>query len=126
MRISDWSSDVCSSDLQGKSYQQALAAARAEHAFLGAGRLLVAADAGDHAIQVVFRDGFLQAQRLARGDARGVRQSRVGRLDLRAGTLAQVEAPFRAVTVAEGLGSGAFQSGIEKIRRGEGRERGGK
>src|SRR3546814_20947623 len=49
-------------------------AARAEHAPLGAGRLLVAADAGDDSIQLVLGDGLAQTFGLARRPERGRRQ----------------------------------------------------
>src|SRR5512135_18530 len=52
--------------------------ARAEHALLAADRLLVAANAEDHALEAALLDDALQAQRLARGGARLRRQRGIG------------------------------------------------
>src|ERR1051326_806903 len=62
----------------------AVARARREDALLGAGRLLVAADAGDQAVEAVLLERDLQAFGLACGRARRGRQRRVDRLDRRA------------------------------------------
>src|SRR5919199_2080918 len=75
-------------------------AARREIALLGADRLLVAADAGDQALEAVLLDRGLEAQRLARGRAGGGRQGRVGGLDRRAQLADEVEVPLLCVPVA--------------------------
>ena len=69
-------------------------AARREHPLLGAGGLLVAADAGDQAVEAVFGQRQLQPFGLARGGARGRRQGRIDGVDRRAGLDLQVEAPI--------------------------------
>src|SRR5262249_37162931 len=77
------------------------APARGKQGLLGAGRLLVAADAGDQAVEAVLLERLLEACGLARGRARGRRQRRVDRLDRRARLDDQVEAPFWRIALAE-------------------------
>src|SRR3546814_10665042 len=76
-------------------------AARAEHPLLGARRLLVAADAGDHRPQVELGDQPLERLGLARRRARGRRQARVDLLDRRAVALVEVQAPLNRVAILD-------------------------
>src|SRR3546814_16948221 len=76
-------------------------AARAEHALLGAGRLLVAADAGDDSLQLVLGDGLAQPFGFARRRARGRRQGGVDLLPRREGPALEVEPPPRPLPVAD-------------------------
>ena len=79
----------------------ALEAARGEHPLLGAGRLLVAADAGDQPVEAVLGERELQSFGLARRRAGGGRQRRVDRFERRAWLDDEVEVPFAGVAVAE-------------------------
>ena len=75
----------------------AFEAARREHALLGAGGFLVAADAGDQSVEAVFGQRPLQPFGLARRGARGRRQGRVDGVDRRAGLDLEIELPLFAV-----------------------------
>ena len=68
--------------------------ARREHALLRARRLLVAADAGDQAVELVLGERELQAFGLARRGAGGGRQRRIDGLDRRAVFDDEVEVPL--------------------------------
>ena len=91
----------------------AFGAARREHPFLGARRLLVAADAGDQAVEAVFGKCELQSLGLARGGSRGRRQRRIDRLDRRAGFDPEIEIPFLAVAIAKRVHLRKFLAGID-------------
>ena len=95
----------------------AFGAARREHALLGAGGFLVAADAGDQAVEAIFGQRHLQPFGLARRRARGRRQGRVDGLERRAGLDLQIELPFLAVAVAERIHLRKFLAGVDMQRR---------
>ena len=97
----------------------AFGAARREHALLGAGGFLVAANAGDQAVEAVFGERQLQPFGLARGGARGRRQGRIDGVDRRAGLDLEIELPFLAVAIAERVHLGKFLAGVDM----QGRER---
>src|SRR5205814_9679337 len=59
--------------------------ARREHPLLGAGRFLIAANAGDQPIEAVFGEREFQSFGLARSRPRRRRQGRINALDRRAG-----------------------------------------
>ena len=95
----------------------AVLAARAEHALLGAGRLLVAADAGDQAVEAcsrraAFRPSVLRAAERAAG-------GRVGSICLhrRAVLDDEIELPFLRVAVAERVDLREFLAGIDVHHR---------
>ncbi len=88
-------------------------AARAEHPLLGAHALLVAADPGDDAGELVLGDGVAQAQRLARGRAGGGRQGRIHRVHRRALLAQQVELPGGHILVAEGIHFRELLAGVD-------------
>jgi hypothetical protein len=92
--------------------------ARREHALFRPRRLLVAADAGDQAVEAVFCKRKLQAFGLARGRSRRRRQRRIDRVDRRAGLDLQVELPCLAVMVAERVHLRKLPTGID-MHRGE-------
>ena len=75
--------------------------ARAEVALLGAGALLVAADARDQAGKAVACERAVEAGGLARRRARRRRQARVHLVDRRAGLDQQLQAPLLAVARAK-------------------------
>src|SRR5262249_48489154 len=77
----------------------AVRTARREHALLGAGRLLVAADAGEQSVEAVLGERSLQPFGLARGRARRRRQGRIDRVDRRGGVQGSVEGPIWLVAV---------------------------
>ncbi len=98
--------------------------ARREHALLGAGRLLVAADAGDDALELELLQHVLEADGLARGGARGRRQAGVDLLDRRAIAHDQIEVPRLGEAVAELVHLRGTSCRYRHARPGRGRGRG--
>src|SRR6516164_8523487 len=94
-----------------------LDAARREDPLLGAGRLLVAADAGEQAVETVLGERELQSFGLARGRARRRRQGRVDGLDRRAGLDQEIELPFDRVAIAKRIHLGKLLAGIDMQSR---------
>src|SRR6478752_7823318 len=97
----------------------AFEAARREHALLGARGFLVAADAGNQAVETVFAERHLEALGLARGGTGGRRQRWVDGINRRAGLDAQIEIPLLAVVIAEAIHFRKLLAGVDM----EGRER---
>src|SRR4029453_9659132 len=64
-----------------------------EHAFLGAGGLLVAADAGDQSVEAVFVERPFEALGLAGGRTCCRRQGRIDGVDRRAELYLEIEIP---------------------------------
>ncbi len=95
----------------------ALDPARREHPFLGAGRLLVAANAGEQAVESVFGQGELQSFGLACRRAGGRRQRRINRLDRRTGLDQEIEIPLDRVAIPEGVHLRKLLAGIHVQRR---------
>jgi hypothetical protein len=91
----------------------AFESARREHALLGAGRFLIAANAGDQAVKAIFGQRPLQPFGLARGGARGRRQGRIDRVDRRAGFDLEIKIPFLAVAIAERVHLRKFLAGVD-------------
>src|SRR5689334_16386801 len=79
----------------------ALEPARREHALLGAGGLLIAADAGDQAVEAIFGQRPFQSLGLPRGGTCSWRQGRIDGVDRRAGLNLEIEIPFLAEAIAE-------------------------
>ena len=95
----------------------AFEAARREHALLGAGRLFVAANAGDQSVEAIFGQREFQPFGLARGGSRGRRERRVDAVNRRAGLDLEIELPFLAEAVAERIHLGKFLAGVDMQRR---------
>ena len=91
----------------------ALETARGKHPLLGAGRLLVAADAGDQPVEAVLGQRELQAFGLARRRAGGRRQRRIDPFERRAFLDDQIEVPFAGVAVAERVHFGKLLAGVD-------------
>src|SRR5262249_37294331 len=79
----------------------ALKPARREYPLLGAGRLLVTANASEQAIEAVLSKGEFQPLSLSRGRARRRRQRGVDGLDGRARFNDEIESPFARIVIAE-------------------------
>ena len=101
----------------------AFGAARREHPLLGAGRFLVAADAGDQSVEAVFGERELQSFGLARRRSRGRRQGRIDGFDRRAGLDPEIELPFLAVAIAKRVHLRKFLAGIDMQAPGTARGR---
>src|SRR3546814_4759834 len=125
MRISDWSSDVCSSDLMGLGadprIQDAAQAIRlAEEAEAGFGGVEVARDRAGFAAIVRNAEGRMLLIR-AHGNhlaARPVDASVIGRLDKELLTLTMPEPTFGAVTLHLGKEAGMWASRMREFRHG--------
>src|SRR5262245_36263028 len=92
---------------------EALGAARGEHPLLGAGRFLVAPDAGDQPIEAMLGERQLEPFGLARRRARRGRQGRVDRVERRTGLDQEIEIPLLRIAPAERVHLRKFLAGID-------------
>src|SRR5688572_29635961 len=90
---------------------------RREHALLGAGGFLVAADAGDNAGITIFFHHLFESQRLARRYACRMRQGSVGGFQWRAEMADQLNSPFFGVAITESIDFIHLQFGIAMDQR---------
>src|SRR5215471_4950861 len=89
----------------------------AKDSFLAADRLLVAADAEDHAAEAALGDDALETEGLARGGARLGRQRGIGLLGAGAGRIDIGKAPLADDPVAERIDLGELVAGVEQDDR---------